>query len=120
MRYDVSLTRDGEWVIGLDFLAKWSTQVDSRDEVTAIETAKNKYRRHTGLKLSSNAAKFVKSGWQYCMPDENVPQGRSVALAVGAMFYVGEPCARHPLNSVRYTSSKHCPICAHERKLGIM
>ena len=119
MTYDVSLTATNEWVIGIDFLAKWSARVDSRDEVAAIETAKNKYRRHTGLKLSSNAAKFVESGWQYCMPDENVPQGRSVALAVGSKFYVGEPCATHPLNSIRYTSCRHCPICLHERQLGI-
>ena len=120
MTYDVSLTAAKEWVIGIDFLAKWSTQVNSRDEVKAIETAKDKYRRHTGLKLSSNAAKFFDSYWKYCMPEENVPKGRSVSMAVGAMFYVGEPCTRHPLNSVRYTSSKHCPICAHERKHGIM
>ena len=120
MTYDVSLTATNEWVIGIDFLARWSTQVDSRDEVAAIETAKNKYRRHTGLKLSSNAAKFVESGWQYCLPDENLPKGRSVALCVGAQFYVGNACKRHPLNHIRYTSSKYCPICEHERKLGIM
>ena len=119
MTYDVSLTADSKWVIGIDFLAKWSTRVNSRDEVAAIETAKNKYRRHTGLKLSSNAAKFVESGWQYCLPDENVPQGRSVALAVGSKFYVGEPCATHPLNGIRYTSCRHCPICLHKRQLGI-
>lgn len=120
MKFDVSLTAGGEWVIGLDFLAKWSTVVDSRDEVTAIETAKNKYRRHTSERLSDNAARFVESGWQYCMPEENVPQGRQVALAIGAKFYVGEPCGRHQLNCIRYTSCRRCPICAYEKQLGIV
>lgn len=120
MTYDVSLTAANEWVIGIDFLAKWSTKVDSRDEVTAIATAKDKYRRSTGNSTSNNAAKFVESGWQYCLPDENVPKGRSIALCVGAQFYVGSACKRHPLNHIRYTSSKYCPICEHERKLGIM
>lgn len=119
MTYDVSLTAYNKWVIGVDFLAKWSTQVDSRDEIKAIETAKDKYRRHTGLRLSSNAANFEESGWQYCMPDENAPKGRSIALCVGAQFYVGSACKRHPLNSIRYTSCRHCPICLHERQLGI-
>lgn len=120
MRYDVSLTRDGEWVIGLDFLAKWSTVVNSRDEVTAIGTAKDKYRRSTGESTATNEARFEESGWKYCMPESNVPKGRSIALAVGAMFYVGKACHRHPLNSIRYTSSKHCPICLYEKQLGVI
>ena len=120
MTYDVSLTAANKWVIGIDFLAKWSTKVDSRDEVTAIATAKDKYRRSTGNGTSNNAANFAESGWQYCLPDENVPKGRPIALCVGAQFYVGSACKRHPLNNIRYTSSKYCQICEHERKLGIM
>ncbi|MGL4753162.1 MAG: hypothetical protein ACRCXB_12265 [Aeromonadaceae bacterium] len=119
MTYDVSLTADNKWIIGIDFLAKWSTQVDSRDEITAIATAKDKYRRSTGNGTSCNAANFAESGWKYCMPKENVPKGRSVALCVGAQFYVGSACKRHQLNHIRYTSSKYCPICEYERKLGI-
>ena len=119
MTYDVSLTSDNKWVIGIDFLAKWSARVDSRDEVTAIATAKDKYRRSTGNGTSSNAANFAESGWKYCAPNENVPKGRSIALCIGAQFYVGSACKRHPLNNIRYTSSKYCPICEEERRLGI-
>jgi hypothetical protein len=72
------------------------------------------------LAVLISIANFAESSWKYCAPNENVPKGRSIALCMGAQFYVGSACKRHPLNNIRYTSSKYCPICEEERRLGIM
>ena len=121
MHYDVSMVKRGDWRIGIVFGAEYVTTVRSADEQKAIKAAQAKRRREQTLRFIGgvDGRANIDPTWQFCLPDELVPIGRQVALALGTTFFVGRGCQNHPLNHVRYTANRCCAICEAERQKGI-
>lgn len=118
MQYDVSMVKRGDWRIGIVFGAEYVTTVRSADEQKAIKAAQAKRRKDQSTRFKGDGANIDPS-WQFCLPDELVPVGQRVAKAMGAAFYVGGPCKKHPLNHVRYTVNRCCAICDAQRQKGM-
>lgn len=121
MQYDVSMVKRGDWRIGIVFGAEYVTTVRSSDEKRAIKAAQNKRLREQQTRFTGgvDGKANIDPSWQYCLPDELVPKGQPVAKIMGTTFFIGKPCAHHPLNQVRYTASRSCAICEAERQKGI-
>ena len=117
MQYDVSMVKRGDWRIGIVFGAEYVTTVRSADEHKAIKAAQEKRRREQTSRFIGgvDGKANIDPTWQYCLPDELVPAGRQIALALGTTFFVGRGCQYHPLNHVRYTANRCCAICEVER-----
>ena len=121
MHYDVSMVKRGDWRIGIVLGAEYATRVKSTSETAAIRAAKNKRLREqqTRYKGGVDGKANIDPTWRYCLPDELVPKGKRTAEIMGAAFFVGSACSKHPLNHVRYTSDKSCPICRAESVKGM-
>lgn len=118
MHYDVSMVKRGDWRIGIVFGAEYVTTVRSSDEQKAIKAAQAKRRKEQSDRFKGGGAN-IDPTWQYCLPDDLVPKGRHIAETMGTTFYIGGPCNNHPLNHVRYTGNRCCPICDAERQKGM-